>query len=96
MTGISDCTKKKKRRELVIGGSFDISSRTILAHLKLTFMMSSGLKVPIPEIPIPDLAVPMAAPAELRIMAAAQLDIKKNELDWNVSWCQQHPRDSGR
>ena len=35
-------------------------------------MMSSGLKVPIPAIPTPDLAVPMAAPAELRIMAAAQ------------------------
>lgn len=37
------------------------------------FMMSSGLKVPIPEIPMPDLAVPIAAPAELRMIAAAHL-----------------------
>lgn len=37
-------------------------------------MINSGLKVPIPEIPIPDLAVPMAAPAELRMIAAAHLN----------------------
>lgn len=42
---------------------------------RLTFMISSGLKVPIPAIPIPDLAVPMAAPAELKTMAAKQLNI---------------------
>ncbi len=44
-------------------------------------MMSSGLKVPIPAIPTPDLAVPMAAPAELRIMAAAQLHKKRKEVE---------------
>lgn len=42
-------------------------------------MMSSGLKVPIPAIPMPDLAVPMAAPAELRIIAAAHLEKKKKK-----------------
>lgn len=33
--------------------------------------MSSGLKVPIPEIPIPDLAEPNAAPTQEKIMDAA-------------------------
>lgn len=28
----------------------------------LTFMINSGLNVPIPDIPIPDFAVPYAAP----------------------------------
>lgn len=33
-----------------------------MSDLMVTFMISSGLRVPIPEIPIPALAVPYAAP----------------------------------
>lgn len=41
-------------------------------------IINSGLKVPIPEIPIPDLAVPIAAPAQLNTVAAAQPANPKN------------------
>lgn len=34
-------------------------------------MIRSGLNVPTPAIPMPDLAVPYAAPAQPKIMAAA-------------------------
>lgn len=34
-------------------------------------MIRSGLKVPTPAMPIPDFAVPYAAPAQPKIMAAA-------------------------
>jgi hypothetical protein len=37
------------------------------------FIISSGANVPIPAIPIPLLAVPIAAPADDRINAAAHL-----------------------
>ncbi|KAH3677656.1 hypothetical protein OGATHE_000310 [Ogataea polymorpha] len=41
-------------------------------------MISSGLNVPIPEIPMPDLAVPIAAPAQLRTIAAQHPANPKN------------------
>lgn len=41
-------------------------------------MIKSGLNVAIPAIPIPLLAVPMAAPAELKINAAAHPANPKN------------------
>lgn len=43
----------------------------IKAMMSLTFMIRSGLNVPTPAIPMPDLAVPYAAPAHPKIMAAA-------------------------
>jgi len=42
-------------------------------------MMSSGLRVPIPEIPIPALAVPYAAPSAARTNPTHQPNLKLNQ-----------------